>query len=396
MVSDTKTADNKPSPPPRERALRSYLTFWIGLLVLTLSVAGWAIFSRHGGKTISVEATVEPLKRMFWKIGYQRLGDTIDSTNLKPARISGQDFTFYGWGNAQFVFNIFAAAPLPGSAKNEFGGGSEKILSSDHMNLHSQEALRLNVNYYFDATWRAYEYSTGSASLISYTPIAELPPDRRRDHVLHGMASVTGKSGTRFDLKTQEQTDCIPECSGSFATFAGSIYLMDPPQFHGEGADGVNRVVINAAADTKLGSKLSGVFNNSQGFMVFALTPSEFDVQEFAERVYLTANRGHFNFDGQTFLFDPSEPLKIQFDRIRPGQIRIFLMEGVPTVRIDGIAHEVQLGKDELTPRRINEWPWYVQMLFGIVLTLCVERLISILRLSDNGLVSRLVAKPND
>ena len=128
---------------------------------------------------------------------------------------------------------------------------------------------------------------------------------------------------------------------------------------------------------------------------MFAAKPSELDVQEFAERVYLTANSGSFNSNGQTFLLDPSEPLRIQFDRAHPGQIRISRADGVATARINGIAHEVQLGEEDLTPRRIDEWPWYVQMLFGIVLTLCVERLISILRLSNNALVRR-VAKQED
>jgi hypothetical protein len=377
-----------------DRDLRVYLTFWVGLLLLTLAAAGWAIFSRHGGKTILVEAAIEPQQRMFWKIGYPRLGGTIDATNLKPAHLSGQDFTFYGWGRAQFVLNIFAAVPLSGSRRSIFGS-SEKILASDHMDLRSRDPLRLRVDYYFDAAWRSFEHSTGTVSLISYTPFSELPPEKRRDQVLQGVAWVTGKSGTRFDLITGQVSDCVPECSGSFADFAGHVYPSDPPQFRGPGADGVNRVVINAGEDTALGRKLSRAFDKSQGFLVFAATPSELDVQEFAEQVHLTANSGRFNFDGQTFLLDPSQPLRIQFDRAHPGQIRVSRADGVATARINGIAHEVQLGEEDLTPRRIDEWPWYVQMLFGIMLTLCVERLISILRLSDNALLRR-VAKQDD
>lgn len=293
-----------------DRDLRVYVTFWVGLLLLTLAIAGWAIFSRHGGRTILVEATIEPQQRMFWKIGYPRLGGTIDVTNLRPAHISGQDFAFYGWGRAQFVFNLFAAAPLSGSSKSWFGG-SEKILASDHMHLRSQEPLRLSVSYYFDAAWRSFEHSAGTASLISYTPLSELPPQKRQDQVLQGLASVTGKSGSRFDLTTSEESDCVPECTGSFADFEGHIYPSDPPQFRGPGADGVNRVVVNADADTASGRNLSPTFDKSQGFLVFAAKPSELDVQEFAERVYLTANSGSFNSNGQTFLLDPSEPLRI-------------------------------------------------------------------------------------
>src|SRR4029077_4889793 len=111
-----------------------------------------------------------------------------DVTNLRPALIPGKDFTFYGWAKAQFVFHIFAAAPIHGSLPSSLGG-SEKTLASDHLHLQTQEPARLSIVYYKGAAWGSFKSSRNTISLVSFNPLKELSP-KHNDHVLHGVASV--------------------------------------------------------------------------------------------------------------------------------------------------------------------------------------------------------------
>jgi len=174
-------------------------------------------------------------------------------------------------------------------------------------------------------------------------------------------------------LTTNEQLGCRPDCKGAFADFDGQVDASNPPQYGGPGAENISRLIIDGAARSR-----SPVGPDTQGFSLFAVQPTEFSVDEYAEEVILPANRGLLTFNGQPYPLGRAAPLKIKFDRTNPARIEIAAGE-MALMRLDGVADEVYLGEENLMPRRIDSWPWYVQLIFGAIIAFCGERLYSAL-----------------
>jgi hypothetical protein len=345
------------------RAMRAAV--WRVFLVLTLIVVSFGIFRHSGGDSVLVEGEIDSSDTLDWRVNIPRIGkNTVDGSKLKAVRMEAQDLYIDGWRGASLLLDIFAKAPLA-TASQEFESEGVEIKAAERMNLR--------VSFYPWYSRRRLTIAPDWLILVAYR-FDDEPSVREMSDSYYGYGHLGGVDSSRFTLES-DSDDCGNRCVQQFAEFKGVELLSDPPKYQGIGADGITRITIQSKTnrhDPELNHTFWG-FKNTRGLMIRAANAKDVHIDDYASEVFLHLSNGRLDYDNRQTQIVEHLPVSIEFDETNLGSIAI-ASGTTATIKVRGIAHRVFVGDENLTPRAIEKWHWYVQMIIGILIAFFAER----------------------
>jgi len=360
---------------------------WALLLLGTLAFATWAYFARSGPVPLSVKAELSDqwATAIEWKVG--RSSEPFAPTTMRPPQITTRNFAIYVWNGTRLLLDIFASAPMQGCTTG--------LQIADEIHVTADDPVTLTLHYDAGAgPWRTLSYGAATFFLTAAAMHKE-EADAGRSNGFYGLVGVEGKAGGGFKMRAASASGS-PSCAGTFADFKGAIYAMWPPRYRGPGKEGINRITLDAPAGVRRFDDLGlTVAHAYQGMVVFAADATGLADQDYAERVELSPKTGTLTFGRQFNVpLVPNVLLDIAFDKSSLGRLDLSSHASPgesPLISIFGAASDTRLGDDNLTPRRIERFPWWVQTVIGLVIAFCAERLYGSVRSAAR---SRGTARP--
>jgi hypothetical protein len=345
---------------------------WALLLLGTLAFGTWAYFAHSGPVPLSAEAELSDqlATAITWRTGQS--SERFKPSTMHPAQITARRFSIYVWNGTRFLLDIFASAPM------EACTAGLQIADEIHLTAHDPITLTLEDDN-GAAPWRTLDYG-GSTFLLTATAMAKENSDAGRSNSFHGLVWIKGNGGGRFKISVKS-ADGSPSCAGTFADFKGSIYPTRPASYEGPGKEGINRITLDAPGGVRRFDSLGfQVLGSHQGIAIFAADATDFADQDYVEAILLSPKSGTLNFGRQFNVpLVPNVWLDIIFAESGLGRFNLTShLSGrreAPVMKVAGTASDTYLGDENLTPRRLEGFPWWVQTMIGLIIAFCSERL---------------------
>jgi hypothetical protein len=330
---------------------------WTLLLLGALAFATWAYFARSGPVPLSVEAELSDQRSpaIAWKIG--RSSEAFAPSTTHPAHITARRFDIYVWNGTRLMLDIFASAAMKACTTG--------LQIADEIHLTADDPITLTLGYDNGAVpWRILQY-VGSTFFLTAAGLRKEESDAGWSDGFYGRVGIKGNAGGKFEIRAASDNGS-PSCPGTFADFEGTIFAnMWPPSYQGPGKEGINRITLNAPSGVRRFDDLNfEVASAHQGIAVFAADATDFADQDYVERVELSPKSGTLNFGRQfNVSLVPNVLLEIAFDKSSLGRLNLSSHASPgesPVMKVAGAASDTRLGYENLTPRRIEGFPWWV------------------------------------
>lgn len=304
--------------------------------------------------------------------------------------ITANTYVFHVWNGATLSLDLFATPDTPLKCNDQELGGEQKAreaaknaitrpydpnLRSNYMTIHSEFPVNVRLEVAqsrgiirfnrSSVDFAYYRYKNDSVAANTYT----------KDD-LHRLGKIKGQDGSSFTLAASDSKG-ERDCTGAFKAFNGQTLLSWPPQYVGEGANGVIRLMIETTPNVIMpiaGNLFPSVAEQVQAIHVTALENTKIG---FGLPINSVAVRGlndtEVTYHGVPHQVADTDLLDVEFDRNTPGK---FVVDGnEKRVVISGPVDHIKVNDENITPRYIDDWPWYAQMLFGVILAILAEHL---------------------
>lgn len=347
-----------------------------GGLLLTVGVLTWAAFTH--GKPISVEFETQAQRSswLVWQTAPRLFLEESSAPRIKAKKHLG----FHVWNGGTFIVDLLTSGtPLlrqPGvTPYSGIDSDSEMRLYLAHTNLVGAKGiLKMGGSV-----------GTGGAELFVLVLLGPHINDTKQtvsSNRSHWHGTIYGTEGRPFEMEHGFEEETL---TGQFGSSEGVIgYHTDPPQWNVPFGKDMYRDRLHSESTTppgpaELPMTLVPESIRNEAATIVATEDAQIDMTAtITSMLSHKTSSGHLLYAEKTRAIFEGMTVSMEFPTNSPG--KLVLIGPDTRIKITGTPTKVLLDDENITPRRIEEWPWHAQMMIGMLITFFGERAVNAMK----------------
>ena len=240
-------------------------------LIIIILVIAQQFLTREHDESLYLKTQLKPGSLIFWDGGF----DGIIPDYFAEPRISANDFAFSVWNDATLSLALFANPDKSLKCRQNQIGDNQihedfgKITVPTYIPNILSHYIRIystpSISYSKTPIPTIYSKTPVSIKLGLNTNLGAIAFDQHgidgidfsyykylkniKSIPIYTFGDITGKEDSSFSVLTADSKN-KEECTGKFHAFKGKLLPMLPPEYIGNGAEGILKLVLRSKAKT--------------------------------------------------------------------------------------------------------------------------------------------------